>query len=189
MILDRSLPRVAHDNLIKLTNEMKIPVIVLQTIRMDARLLLKENLANAYLRYPFKSTQLLEMMNEILYKQQSGQVVSIGDVKLDQGAFLLEGRLRVTNEEINILNYLEGVYKNRQNNRDEMTEGNAERIGRVDEKHEDSAEKAEGESFELPVRHGLYYVNALNQKLEKLQKGLRIQYEINKGYGLVNAYE
>lgn len=169
VILDRSLPRVPHDNLIMLINEMKIPVIVLQTIRMDARLLLNENLANAYLRYPFKPTELLSVMNEILNKLQNGQICLIGDVKLNQGAFLLEDRLRVTNEEINIMNHLADIHGNDNNT--------------------SVAESVEGENMELPVKHGLYYVNALNQKLEKLQKKVRIQYEINKGYGLVNAYE
>ena len=175
VILDRSLPRVPHDNLIRLINEMKVAVIVLQTIRMDARLLLNENLANAYLRYPFKPTELLSMMNEILRKQQSGQEYLIGDVRLNQGAFLLEDRLRVTNEEINILNHLADIQRNGQKS--------------WNENNDIMVENGAGESIDLPVKHGLYYVNALNQKLEKLQKKVRIQYEINKGYGLVNAYE
>lgn len=174
VILDRSLPRVGHDRLIKLVNEMEIPVIVLQTMKMDARLLLKDHLANAYLRYPFQSKELLRVIKEVSQKRQNEQVLRVGDVNLNTRTFLLSDKLRITNEEIDILEFLAKMQTDRQGFKD---------------KAGGSVTEASGEKMELPVRHGLYYVNALNQKFEKLQKKVRIQYEMNKGYGLVDAYE
>lgn len=155
VILDRSLPRVEHERLMKLINEMKTPAIILQGKRMNAGLLLKESLADSYLTYPFEPDELRERMNEILQKRESREVKWIGDARVDLGTFLLEEQTRITNEEINVLLHLQ-----------EAGEGNNERSV-------------------LPIKHGMYYVNALNQKLEGLQKKTRIQYTMSEGYRLM----
>ncbi len=162
VLLDRNLPRVEHDKLMKLVNDLKIPAIVLQGKRMNARLLLKEALADSYLIYPFEPLEVSEHIGEILQKRQSREIRMVGDARIDLGSFLLDDKVRITNEEINILLHLQ-------------------RFG------ETGKESTGPDPRVLPLKHGLYYVNALNQKLESLHKAVRIQYTMNEGYGLVSV--
>ena len=162
VLLDRNLPRVEHDKLMKLVNDLGIPTIVLQGKRMNAALLLKEALADSYLIYPFEPGELTERIREILQKRQSGETKAVGDAEIDLGSFLLDEKVRITNEEINILLHLQVIGK-----AGDESPGVDPRV--------------------LPLKHGLYYVNALNQKLEGLHKTVRIQYTMNEGYGLVSV--
>lgn len=150
VLLDRSLPRVDHDRLMRLVNDLGIPAIVFQGMRMNAGLLLKEQLADSYLIYPFEPEEFFERLREIKKKRESRQVTQVGELRVDLGTFLMDGKIRLTNEEINILDHL-----------------------------------TKREAGELPMKHGMYYVNALNQKLERLGKKMKIQYKMNEGYELV----
>ena len=157
--LDRSLPRVEHEKLLRVINDIGIPVIVLQGMRMTAKLLMQEALANSYLIYPFSPQELFVRTEEVLQKRRNAGMHMIGGVQVDLAGFTLDGKIRVTNEEINILQFL-------------MAGKDAE--GRKD-----------GATAQLPVRHGMYYVNALNQKFAMLHRKTEIKYVMNEGYELV----
>lgn len=157
ILLDRELPLVEHARLMRLINDLNVPCMVFQKKRMRASFLLEENLADVYMVYPFLPEEVFDQMKKVFQKREEGRIWKIEDVMVNESAHLLDEKVRVTNEELQILQWLS----------EESTESR----------------------LSLPIRHGLYYVNALNLKFEKLGKKVRIRYKMKKGYEAVTKHE
>lgn len=105
-ILDSSVPRVDHKTLVKRTQEKKIPVVVLTDDAINARKLTDEVIPNAYLTYPFNSEKLCSVINDVLKMASSQELLSIGDVKINNSEFRINNGPNLTANEINVLKCL-----------------------------------------------------------------------------------
>ncbi len=152
VIINRELPRISSRDIIGMLNERNIPVIEISGKRPDSDILLDSVLANAYLKLPFFPYELFDLASEVLKKTGSGEKIIYEDIEINASDFMLCGKQRVTNGEIDIIKTL-------------------------------IAKEKPCEKYAEP------YINALNNKFEKLQKKLRIRYLMNEGYRLVSDYE
>lgn len=148
IIIDERLPRVSADEITRSQNRKKIPVIVILKKKINTGILIRDDLASAYLSLPFLPGELNSLIESINEKCRSQEKLIYEDVSFDISDFLLCGKLRVTNEEIDIFRSL------------------------INEK-------------ELDNKRAGPYINALNFKLQRLEKKPRIEYILHKGYRLV----
>lgn len=154
VILNKNIPRIEYSEIIKLLNDKHIPVIVTSDKKIKTDILMNDNLANSYLTFPFLPNELTGLIDDIYEKIISDEKIKYSDMEADISKFTLCGKVRITNEEIDILRkFILG-------------------------------KKIQGDNANISV-----YINALNNKFEKLGKNLKIRYMINQGYRLVTDNE
>lgn len=106
VILDENLSRITSQELVSLLNESNTPVIIISYQKINTGLLTKEKLATSYLTLPFLPRELLTLLDRIHRKKQSNKTIDYQDVSFSLSDFKLCGKLRVTNEEIEIFQTL-----------------------------------------------------------------------------------
>lgn len=152
-ILEQDLPRVAHDQLMRMLRREGLPVIVLLERRVGVKQLMSASLPEAYLPLPFLPAELTALIGNVEDKLKSGRVFACGDAIVDVSNFRFEGTdTRLTAAEIDLLSALAG---------------------------------------QEPIRgrRARTLVQAINEKLKRLGRAARIEYELQKGYRLVNRHE
>lgn len=153
VVLQDILPRIEHEQILLLLRKEKIPVIALTDHRENVKDLLKPQLPNSYLPFPFLPVDLTEKIQAVMEKIRSAEKFSRCGVEIDVAGFCISGTdIFLTNGEIDLLRILENPGK---------SSGKRTRV----------------------------IVQALNQKLQKTGKQVRIIYEIGKGYRLVNEHD
>lgn len=106
VILSRNIPRIMYKDIVKVLNEDNIPVVVISERKINSGMLMDDVLANSYLSLPFLPYELTELVNEINMKIKSDEKIQYSDIEMNLSDFMLCGKIRVTNEEINIFNML-----------------------------------------------------------------------------------
>ena len=106
VIMSSEMPRVNRREILQMLNSEKCPVILLMTGRVNSDILLDEVLANAHISFPFFPGELTRLSDEVLKKKNEKQKLSFAEIELDVGGYMLCGKLRVTNEEIDVLSAL-----------------------------------------------------------------------------------
>ena len=102
VILERNIPSMKSRDIVKMLNEVKIPVIVLLGCKINSDVLIDDVLAKAYLSFPFFPNELTELADEITEKLQSDEKLQYSDAEISVSEFMLCGTVPVTNEEINV---------------------------------------------------------------------------------------
>lgn len=148
VIVNHNIPRVKCRDIVRVLNEESIPVLVILDKGVHSGMLTDTVLANAYIKLPFMPKELFDMLSDITGKKKHKAVRHYSDIEVNEENFMLCGDVRVTGEEINILETL-------------STHG------------------------KLDSRRAIPYISALNSKLDRLHKKLRIRYLMNEGYRLV----
>ena len=105
VVLDRKLPRVEHQRIVRRLNDTRVPVIVLQERAITLEDLQGEPLANAYMAYPFTSEELIEMIGDVWRKTSEANRFEIAGFAVDEGVFCV-GSERVTAAELDVLSAL-----------------------------------------------------------------------------------
>lgn len=133
VILGRDIPRISSGELVRHFSEKKIPVIVLLREEINSELLRISTLPQGYISFPFFPAELLKMVREVEEKAKSDKVIEIEELKVDVKNFMLDEKIPLTNEEINILKIISqkgeistkrtGAYINSLNNK--LTETNS----------------------------------------------------------------
>lgn len=101
VILGRNIPRISYRELLKMMNENNTPVILLLESKINSDILLDDVLANAHISFPFFPSELTDLMHEVLDKTKTENKIRFEDMEINGKNFLLCGKLRITNEEIN----------------------------------------------------------------------------------------
>lgn len=105
-ILDRSLPRVRHELLLRQLRQENVPVITLLPETLSVRHLTEEPLANFFLPYPFQPETICRLIRDLIEKRQSGEVLPFANTALETAAFRLRGGCALTGAEIDVLTRL-----------------------------------------------------------------------------------
>ncbi len=103
VLLDSDLPRVEHSQLIGKLNELGIPVIVLADCPVTVSILTREQLANAYLMYPFTPDELTAAVKDVAEKAESDEQFPFADACIDVKGSRIVGGARLTAKEIDLL--------------------------------------------------------------------------------------
>ena len=106
VIMSSEMPRVNRRDIVQMLNSEKCPVILMMTGRVNSDILLDNVLANAHISFPFFLGELTRLSEEVLKKSKGNQKISFADIELDVGAYMLCNKIRVTNEEIDVLSAL-----------------------------------------------------------------------------------
>lgn len=106
VVLSYNIPRISYRELLKMLNENNIPVILLLRNRINADILLDDVLANAHIRFPFFPDEFIGLIHEVADKCSKDEKIVFADTEIDTKKFLLCGKTRVTNEEINTVKAL-----------------------------------------------------------------------------------
>ncbi len=105
--VNRNLPRIDHGKLVAFFHERGIPVIVLTDRKPGTGLLLGENLANAYLPFPFLPAELIDLLQGVTARATSTEKPVYGDVCVNTAGFCIDGTsIRLTNQELDLLTAL-----------------------------------------------------------------------------------
>lgn len=105
-IVDESLPRIPHRELIETLRKDSVPVIVLTSKRLSADKLQGEILANAYLPLPFLPEELIKLIDSVNDKKNSSGKLVFEDAVIVPSDFRLCGELPVTAGEIDVFSAL-----------------------------------------------------------------------------------
>lgn len=105
-IADENIPLRSAEKIIAELNGINTPVILLTGKPVNTRQLTRPALANSYLTYPFAPETLLERIADIRRKADSREVIEKDEFHISKSDFLLSGRIRLTNEEINFFEAL-----------------------------------------------------------------------------------
>lgn len=106
-ILHESLPRMPHDQLIRLLREEGIPVIVLTDGKITARVLTRPALACAYLPFPFLPEEILGLMERVVARAEKDNAQWAG-IPVDQKNFRFTGAgICLTEGEMTLLEALD----------------------------------------------------------------------------------
>lgn len=103
VILDRALPRVDTNDLMRMLQGKSIPVIALWDEPVTASLLTAEPLASSYLSYPFVPRELTERIRSVLAKKASAERFGIPSLDGAVSDFSFPGGTKLTAEEIDTL--------------------------------------------------------------------------------------
>ncbi|MBQ8134464.1 MAG: hypothetical protein IJ192_08680 [Clostridia bacterium] len=106
VILSSNIPRIVYKDIVKVLNEDNIPVVVISERKINSGMLMDHALANSYLSLPFLPYELTELVNEINTKIKSDEKIQYSDIEMNLSDFMLCGKIRVTNEEINVFKML-----------------------------------------------------------------------------------
>ena len=104
VILEQNIPRIDSRDIIKLLNEEQTPVIMILDKKINSEILLDDVLANAYLNLPFLPNELTDAIQEIAFKKEAAHQMILAEegIEIDVPHYSLCGKIRLTNEEINI---------------------------------------------------------------------------------------
>lgn len=105
-ILDRSLPRVRHELLLRQLEREKIPVITLLHEPVAVKHLTESPLSHAFLSYPFRAEELCGLIRDVLAKRQSEERLPFANTALETAEFRLRGGAALTAAEIDVLHGL-----------------------------------------------------------------------------------
>ena len=106
VILENDIPRIAGKIIISQLNSSDIPVISILSSKINSDILLSDTLSNAYISLPFFPSELEELVTQVTDKKKKGQKTVYEDIEIDEASFRLCDKLRVTNEEINVIKAL-----------------------------------------------------------------------------------
>ena len=101
-LLDDSLPRISHTELVAEFKKRSVPVIVLTAERLSTVLLTRKELANAYLSLPFLPDELTALLDRIDRLRKTEKRLVFGDAEISPSEFTLCGTLPVTAGEIEV---------------------------------------------------------------------------------------
>lgn len=102
VILGYDIPRVGAVELITQLNEKNIPVIAMLREKVNSDHLLRRELPEAYISFPFFPKELIKLSQEVMEKIGSKEKASFDDLELDIHKFMINGKTKVTNGEMNI---------------------------------------------------------------------------------------
>ena len=103
VILDPDLPRVRQADLLREFDDKGLPSIVLLDSPVTAHRLSADPLPSAFLSHPFLPDDLIGLMQNVLCKAASREHFSAGGIDVDVSAFRMDGRVRLTAIEIDLL--------------------------------------------------------------------------------------
>ena len=83
VVMDRNLPRVEPERIIRRLNETQTPVIVMQERNARLEELLDDALPNAILAYPFSSEELISLIRNVTVKAGSAERCSVSGLETD----------------------------------------------------------------------------------------------------------
>ena len=105
-VLDRTLPRVRHELLLRQLEREKIPVITLLHEPVAVKHLTESPLSHAFLSYPFRAEELCGLIRDVLAKRQSEERLPFANTALETAEFRLRGGAALTAAEIDFLHGL-----------------------------------------------------------------------------------
>lgn len=105
-ILDRSLPRVRHELLLRQLEREGIPVITLLHEPVTVKHLTEKPLSHGFLSYPFRAEELCGLIRDVLAKRQSKERFPFANTVLEMADFHLSGGAALTAAEIDVLRCL-----------------------------------------------------------------------------------
>ena len=105
-LLDDSLPRIPHKELITAFKSSSVPVIVLTSKRLSAGLLTQEYLASAYLSLPFLPDELTGLLSRLSEYRSTKTPLVYEDAVITPSEFSLSGSIPVTAGEIELFSLL-----------------------------------------------------------------------------------
>lgn len=111
VLLDDEIPRVAAVTLIQQLRQKGIPVIVITNHRLTSTVLSQPVIGNAYLPLPFLPQDLLSLMERVMTKKRSQEILRFEDIEINVSDFMLCGQLMLTSGEIDIV---QSILTNRQ---------------------------------------------------------------------------
>ena len=103
VLLDRNLPRVENNKILLRLNASRIPVLTLTGDELEEDDLTLDNLPCDYLRFPFESSELISLINEVIKISNSDETLDIGNLKIKLSDFCFTGGVRVTVGEIKLI--------------------------------------------------------------------------------------
>ena len=101
-LVDRALPRADLRAMTELLHASGTPVVVATKDRFSADLI-KNAYAESYMTYPFLVSDLTETLSGVTEKAKSGRIIDVCGIAVDVSGFTMGGRVRLTNEEIDVL--------------------------------------------------------------------------------------
>ena len=108
VVLQETLPRIEHEQILQLLKKERVPVIALTDHRENVKDLLKPQLPNSYLPFPFLPEDLTGRIQAVLAKVHSSEKFSRCGVEIDVAGFCFSGTdTFLTNGEIDLLRELE----------------------------------------------------------------------------------
>ena len=105
-VLDRALPRVRHELLLRQLEREGIPVITLLHEPLTVKHLTESPLSQAFLSYPFRAEELCGLIREVLAKRQSEECLPFANTALETAGFRLRGGAALTAAEMDVLRAL-----------------------------------------------------------------------------------
>ncbi len=107
LVLNSNVPHLQAMKIIQLVRKDGIPVVILNDHRTEATELMHEETASAYIKFPFFPSELLELVEDVIYKSRNGTSFDLYDVTVNEKEFCFEGTdVRLTRDEINLLKVL-----------------------------------------------------------------------------------
>lgn len=106
MVLNEDIPRVEYTHIVQRMTNAGMPVIVLLNEPIGTQVLQGSPLANAYLSFPFRSEELIELIRDVSEKAASEERFIAVDAEVDVPRFRLTNGPRLTAAEIDLLRLL-----------------------------------------------------------------------------------
>ena len=105
-ILDEAIPRIGFEKLIARMRETELPVIGLINEPISVHRLVGENVANAYISYPFNVEDLAKKIGDTVEKAASGEKFDFFGLEIDVARFRMTGGPYLTAKETDVLKSL-----------------------------------------------------------------------------------
>lgn len=106
VLLERSIPRIGSSQLLSMLDEKDIPSVELTDRRIVSGMLVEKFIANAYLSLPFLPYELPAVIEDVMEKKSSSEVIKTGEVEADVGKFLLCKKQKLCAGELDIIKTL-----------------------------------------------------------------------------------
>ena len=108
-IVNERLPRIPHERMIRLLREKGVPVIVLLDAPVSVKRLCREELPNAYLSFPFFSSELFALAENVLKKAHTVEDAEYMGIRVNLREFRFSDTdIRLTAGEIDALTQFSG---------------------------------------------------------------------------------
>ena len=102
-IVNERLPRIRHDRVIRNLHDAEIPILVLLDRPLTRKILLRRELANAYLSFPFSPEELFAVMEDV--RKKAAETLDVMGVSVS--GFRFTGTdIRLTAGEVDVLHRL-----------------------------------------------------------------------------------
>ena len=102
VLLQRDIPRASSDGIVAMLKKTGTPVIMLIRHKLVASDLLKDNIANSYLSFPFTPDELYRRIESVHEKTQNGESFDFYGINVDEKRYLF-ANIQVTAEEIGVI--------------------------------------------------------------------------------------